>query len=96
MTGYAGRHVDSVNLKFGQLNARKILEKTPVLRLQNRSLRGSLFEEQCEINTVSLIDTQFYVDHTEALELLKTFKEENKWNLGKLLEGHEFLLILEW
>jgi hypothetical protein len=44
---------------------------------------------------VSSVDTNFFVDHTEPLEALAFVKENMDWPLGELIDGHEFLLILE-
>lgn len=57
-------------------------------------LHGSLFEVGCTSGAVSAVYTEFYVDHEEPLSALEVFKEQGKWFLGELLEGHEFLIIL--
>jgi hypothetical protein len=54
----------------------------------------SLFTEGCTSGAISAVYTEFYVDHEEPLSALEVFKEEGKWFLGELLEGHEFLIIL--
>jgi hypothetical protein len=37
----------------------------------------------------------FLVDHTESPEALASVRETMDWHFGELLEGHEFLLILQ-
>lgn len=43
-------------------------------------------------NTNCVIDTEFFVDHTEILQLLE--KEPN-WIMGDLPEGHEFFAFVK-
>ena len=60
-------------------------------------LRGSLFKDvevAPEPGVISLVFTEFYVDHEEPLAALQTFKNTGKWSLGELLDGHEYLIIL--
>ncbi len=46
-------------------------------------------------NAVSLINTQFYVNQSQASEALDNYKKEKRWGLGDLFEGHEYVLVLE-
>lgn len=59
-------------------------------------LHGSLFNKDCTSGAGSSVFTEFYVDHDEPLAALQVFKERGKWSddMGELLEGHEFLIIL--
>lgn len=66
---------------------------SPVKYLRDAELRGSLFEENCTPGAISLVFTNFYVDHAEPLSALSIYKKE-KWVLGELLDGHEFIIIL--
>jgi hypothetical protein len=75
-------------------NAQKIIEASPVDYIQKMQLHGSLFKEGCTSGAISAVYTEFYVDHKEPLSALEVFKEEGKWFLGELLEGHKFLIIL--
>ena len=95
MTGCQDLHVGSVDTKFIQDNTRKILAATPIPRLKKRPLHGSLFEDDCVTNAVSLINTQFYVNQSQALEALDNYKKEKQWCLGDLFEGHEYVLVLK-
>jgi hypothetical protein len=40
-----------------------------------------------------LINSDFFVDHTDVLKSLSSLSQPN-WVMGPLLEGHEFLAIL--
>lgn len=73
------------------------MEASPIDYIKGAKLRGSLFEPSDNVadGTVSCIDTNFYVDHTEPLEALERVRESHDWPLGELMEGHEFLFILE-
>jgi hypothetical protein len=44
---------------------------------------------------VSSVDTLYFVEHEEPLKVLAWVRESMAWPLGELLEGHEFLLILQ-
>lgn len=43
----------------------------------------------------SLIDTNFFVDHTEVLDLIEREKEKSEWLLGDLLDGYEFFAFVK-
>ncbi len=82
--------IDKTNLQFIHDHAARILEASPVGYLKQAKLRGSCFDSDSD-GTISCVDTQFFVDHTEPLQALEIAEEG--WPLGKLLEGHEFILI---
>ena len=45
---------------------------------------------------ISSVDTNFFVDHAEPLKALNRVREGGlDWPLGELLDGHEFLLMIE-
>ena len=85
----------SPKLSFIKENAQMILESSPIRYIYEGELKGSLFELDGGSGIVSCIDTEFFVDHREALEALACLREEMRWSLGNLHEGFEFLLILE-
>lgn len=89
--------VGGVQLGYIKNHAADIMEASPVDYIRGAKLRGNLFEPSDSVTdgTVSCIDTSFYVDHTEPLEALERVREGHDWPLGELMEGHEFLLILE-
>ena len=65
--------------------------------IKNAPLRGRLHQsvESTEGDTVvSLLDTQYPIDHAEPNEALAEYRKLDKWPLGSLLEGHEFLLLV--
>ena len=88
--------IDGIDTEYCRLNAKKILACTPVSYLKNLQLHGSLFEENCTTGAVSSVNTSFYVDHMEPLDALRRYQEANRWILGELLDGHEFLIILPY
>ncbi len=85
--------IDKTNLQFIHDYAARILEASPVDYLKQAKLRGSCFDPDSDSDgTISCVDTQFFVDHTEPLQALE-IAEEGGWPLGKLLDGHEFILV---
>jgi len=91
---YANAKIGSIDLTFCRNNAQKIIEVSPIDYVQKMHLRGSLFEEGCTSGAISTGYTEYYIDHEEPLIALQVFKDDGKWCLGELLEGHEFLIIL--
>jgi hypothetical protein len=88
------KHLD---LSFIRTSAASILKSSPVDYLKTAQLRGCLFEDSDPSSgLVSSADTKFYVDHEEPLEALQIYQaDRGEWPLGKLLEGHEYLAIVE-
>lgn len=82
-----------VNLDFIRNEARAILDATTIEYVKTAQLHGSLFHDDSEPGVVSSLDTRFFVHHGEPLAALKEF-ETGVWPLGRLLDGHEFLLLL--
>jgi hypothetical protein len=76
-------------------NARSIMEASPVDYVRNAKLRGRLFDTEDTSGLVSSVDSGFFVDHDEPLEALAWVRESMDWPLGELLDGHEFILILD-
>ena len=87
--------IENIDLSFCRENAKLIIEASPIDYIRGMQLHGSLFEKDCTSGAISSLYTEFYVDHEEPLAALQIFSEASrKWPLGKLLEGHEFLIIL--
>ena len=76
-------------------NAEAIMKVSPITYVNEAALRGSLFHLHDTSGAVSSVYTKFFVDHTEPLEALAWVREGLDWPLGDLLDGHEFLLIIE-
>lgn len=68
---------------------------SPIEYVRNAVPRGNLFEPDDTSGAVSSVCTNFFVDHTEPLEALHWVRKGLNWPLGELLDGHEFLLIVE-
>lgn len=87
--------VNEVRLDFIRDNAEAIMNASPVKYIRDSKVHGSLFNSKVTDGTVSCVDTQFFADHTEALEALQSVQEDDDWLLGELLDGHEFLFLVE-
>ncbi|KAI0685879.1 hypothetical protein C8T65DRAFT_773272 [Cerioporus squamosus] len=83
-----------VDLQFIATHAQGVLKSTTIEYLKTAELRGSLFQPSVTNGTVSSVYMQFFVDHAEPQEALNVYVEQNRWVLGALLDGHEFLLLL--
>lgn len=90
-----GSIISNVNLDFIKKNAKGIMESSPVSYVRDAQLHGSLFNARETDGSVSSVDTNYYVDHTEPLEALSLVRETFDWPLGELPDGHEFLFLLE-
>ncbi|PPR02729.1 hypothetical protein CVT26_009440 [Gymnopilus dilepis] len=100
--------IHTISLPFIAKTAPLIIATTPINYLKDAKLLGSLFRvspagSDSNPGVISAIDTQFHVDHTEPLEVLKAFKDSASesgeeggkgWVLGELEEGHEFLIVV--
>ncbi|KAG6909340.1 hypothetical protein DXG01_000940 [Tephrocybe rancida] len=93
------RSIKTVDIDFIRDNHRAILKATPVNYISGAKPFGLALDPTSPSNTVSLIMTDFYVDHTEPLQALAEFRAKpgnsEAWPLGELLQGHEFLLIVK-
>src|SRR5437016_5793346 len=76
-------------------NAESIMKASPVGYVRDSKLRGKLFNPDDTSGLVSSVDTGFYVDHEEPLEALAWVRESMEWPLGELMDGHEFILIIQ-
>ena len=90
----SGQSISRVGLSYIQENAPMALQSSTVKYLRQAQLRGALFEPNVEDGAVSLADTTFFVDHGEPEEVLSSYVKQEKWSLGPLREGHEYLLVL--
>lgn len=71
------------------------MKQSPIEYVGNAVLRGNLFEPDDTSGVISSACTNFFVDHAEPLEALHWVRQGLSWPLGELLEGHEFLLMIE-
>ncbi|CAF1465783.1 unnamed protein product [Rotaria sp. Silwood1] len=87
-----------IDLKFIADHGKDIIRACNIPYLSHAQFVGSIFNNQSVLpvnndqQPVSLVKTDFFVDHKEVLVILKDIRE--KWNLGPLLDGHEFLVVL--
>ncbi|KAI9653329.1 MAG: hypothetical protein M1829_001314 [Trizodia sp. TS-e1964] len=90
-----GSSINTASLEFMKENAESIMQASPVRYVREAKLRGALFNPDDTSGLVSGADTGFFVDHEEPLEALAWVRESMEWPLGELLDGHEFILILQ-
>ncbi|KAK3174280.1 hypothetical protein OEA41_001524 [Lepraria neglecta] len=90
-----GSGINTVAVGFIRDNAEAIMESSPISYVKDAELRGSLFNPEDTSGVISSVYTQFFVDHTEPLEALAWVREGLDWPLGELLDGYEFLLMIE-
>ena len=87
-----------IDLKFIGNHAEDVIRTCSIPYLSNPQLIGSIFKTQSfsavdkNQQPVSLVKTDFFVDHKEILAILKGIQQ--KWVLGPLLDGHEFVVVL--
>ncbi|KAI1754175.1 hypothetical protein F4782DRAFT_45539 [Xylaria castorea] len=89
------RPIDTASLEFVKDNPQSIVKASPVDYVRNAKLRGRLFDPEDTSGLVASVDTGYFVDHEEPLEALARVRESMDWPVGELLEGHEFILILQ-
>ena len=92
--GTSPRDIDQA---FITTHAAPALACANVNYIKGATLRGRLHQPvvSTEDDTVvSLIDTQYPIDHAEPNEALAEYRKLDNWPLGSLLEGHEFLLLV--
>ena len=80
---------------FIRNNARTVMKASPISYVKNAELHGSLFDPEDISGLISSVDSKFFVDHTEPLEVLARVRERLDWPLGELSDGYEFLLMIE-
>jgi hypothetical protein len=87
-----------IDLKFIADHAEDLIRACNVPYLSHAQLVGSIFNTQSLVavdnnqQPVSLVKTDFFVDHKEILAILKHIRK--KWFLGPLLDGYEFFVVL--
>ena len=87
--------ITSVPTDFIRDKASSVMKQSPIEYVRNAVPRGNLFESDDASGVISSVDTNFFVDHAEPLEALRWVRKGLEWPLGELLDGHEFLLIIE-
>jgi hypothetical protein len=87
--------INTVSLDFTRDNAARIMIASPVGYVRDSQLRGKLFDPTDTSGLVCGVDTGFFVDHEEPLDALAWVQENMHWPLGDLLDGHEYILILQ-
>jgi hypothetical protein len=87
--------INTVAVGFTRDNAEAIMKVSPISYVKDAELRGSLFDPEDTSGVISSVNTKFFVDHTEPLEALVWVREGQDWPLGELLDGYEFLLMIE-
>ena len=89
LTAFGGG-LENVDLSMAREYARDIMSTAPVPYVQSAILQGSDNGSICSANT------KFFVDHREPEEALAKIQEQGKiWPFGALLDGHEFLVLVE-
>lgn len=69
---------------------------SPVAYVKDAPLRGSCFDSEHKTSgLISSASTNFHVHHDEPLAALAEIREYMDWPLGDLLDGDEFLVLLE-
>jgi hypothetical protein len=87
--------INTARLDFIKEHAEEIMKASLIRYVKNDKLGGSLFKPEDASRLVLIVDTDFWVDHTEPLEALAWAREILYWLLGELHDGHEFLLVVE-
>jgi hypothetical protein len=87
-----------IDLKFIADHAKDIIRACNVPYLSHAQLVGSIFNTppllavDSNQQPISLVKTDFFVDHREILTILYDIRK--KWILGPLLDGYEFFVVL--
>ena len=87
--------INPIAVDFIRDNAEAIMKVSPISYIKDAELRGSLFDPEDTSGAISSVNTRFFVDHTEPLKALKWVREGLDWPLGELLDGYEFLLMID-
>lgn len=87
---------EDVDLEMTKRYARAVMDSCPVGYVKEGKLRGTLFSGDSKDGIVSCADTQFWVDHEEPLQALKSVKEKGLvWPFGELPDVHEYLVLVK-
>lgn len=97
MTAFSFPHAQ---LDFMQACASEVMAGSQIAYVQTAKLCGSLFQPDDTVtddgsSLVSGVDTDFFVNHEEPLDALAWLQDQGLWQLGRLPDGVEFLLIFE-
>ena len=77
-------------------NARAVMRGSPVAYVRTAKLHGSLFEREVTDGAVSSAATGFWLDQQEPFDTLSAIRDQGMvWPFRKLLDGHEFLLLVK-
>jgi GNAT superfamily N-acetyltransferase len=87
--------INAVAVGFIRDNAEAIMNVSPISYVKDAELRGSLFDPEDTSGAISSVYTNFFVDHTEPLAALEWVREGLDWPLGELLDGYEFLFMIQ-
>ncbi|MCJ1262286.1 hypothetical protein MMC22_002156 [Lobaria immixta] len=87
--------ISAVPIGFTRDNAEGVIEASPISYVKDAKPRGSLFDPEDTSGAISSVYSNFFVDHTEPLEALAWVREGLDWPLEELLDGWEFLLMVE-
>ncbi|KAI2628520.1 hypothetical protein GGR54DRAFT_628424 [Hypoxylon sp. NC1633] len=87
--------IEKVSLDFIASNAESIMKASPISYVRDAKLCGSIFDAKDSTGLVSGADSNFFIDHREPLEALRVVREVWNWPLGELLDGHEYVLIMQ-
>lgn len=95
---FLGTSISNVNLEFIRKHASQVLGGSNIDYLYSTKLHGSLFADEDEDDgTICCVETEFFMEHEEALQALDYLENRRgeRWPLGDLLEGVEFVLLVE-
>jgi hypothetical protein len=91
-----GCGLEAVDLSIKKTLASKIMDTSPVEYVRTAKFHGSLFDDKLSDGAMSRTDIDFFVDHAEPDGALDTTLSRGvKWSFGRLLEGHEFVILIE-
>ncbi|KAF2842527.1 hypothetical protein M501DRAFT_927634, partial [Patellaria atrata CBS 101060] len=84
-----------IDLSTTQKYAIDILRSSLVEYVNGAKVHGSLFHESHD-GSASTADTGLHVCYDEPSEILATIQQRGTmWPLGELLEGHEYIILVE-
>ncbi len=70
------------------------MRASAILYVKDAKLCGTVFDPEDSTGLVAGVNTEFFVDHTEPLKVLKQVRRKLTWPLGDLPDGYEFLLVV--
>lgn len=85
----------AVPFGFTHDNAEGVIEASPISYVKDAKPRGNLFDSEYTSGAILSVYINFFVDHTEPLEALAWVRGGLDWPFGELLDGCEFLLMVE-